>query len=357
MDLEEFCCAICLETLYKPAVSHCGHCFCFWCFHHGMSNLGSSHCPLCRAELRHLPAICEPLHAYICATFPARAAERAAATKLEERQSWHAEAPEPRPLAGAGTAASFACAGCGGLAAPPAVLTCGHVVHARRGGGGCPVDGCVGQAPEGGLAPCGLIDAILRKELSAEEYAAASACGCERVRRERGGPPAEALVGREVQLRSLRTEDGRAVEGVTGVVVGEEAGELVVEVSVESREVRVPAEHVSLVEAARSAEESYVHFGRGCDGCGVYPVVGRCYRCADCSEAIGYDLCGSCYDAGVHTRDAPSGRFNQAHKPEHNLVEVRQVVTVVHQLQRAHPELSLEQIVTLVNAHVAEHQN
>ena len=34
--------------------------------------------------------------------------------------------------------------------------------------------------------------------------------------------------------------------------------------------------------SARSTE-SYTHFGRGCDGCGVYPVRGRCYKCADCS--------------------------------------------------------------------------
>mmetsp|Transcript_41081 Transcript_41081/g.127681 ORF Transcript_41081/g.127681 Transcript_41081/m.127681 type:complete len:98 (+) Transcript_41081:199-492(+) len=74
-------------------------------------------------------------------------------------------------------------------------------------------------------------------------------------------------------------------------------------------------------------------------------------KCEDCSEAIGYDLCGACYDRGVHLREVPIGRFNQAHRPEHRLEEVTQVDTVLHQLQRAHPELTVDQIMSFVQQH------
>ena len=39
---------------------------------------------------------------------------------------------------------------------------------------------------------------------------------------------------------------------------------------------------------------AYVHFGVGCDGCGEYPISGRAYRCTECPEEIGFDLCEAC---------------------------------------------------------------
>merc|ERR1719502_1005427 len=150
-DVNDFCCAICLETLHKPAVNHCGHSFCFWCFHHAMSGLGASHCPLCRSPFKHLPAVCQPLHTYMTLTFPAVAAERDVATKEQEKNEWYAESPDlPDPpeemLSGSiPPSGGFTCAGCGQVAAPPAVLTCGHIVCARAGIGwpsGCPAEGC-----------------------------------------------------------------------------------------------------------------------------------------------------------------------------------------------------------------------
>ena len=59
-------------------------------------------------------------------------------------------------------------------------------------------------------------------------------------------------------------------------------------------------------------------------------------------------MCGQCFDRGVHARTAPSGRFNQAHRPEHRMEEVEQIDTPLHALQRAHPELSVDQIMSLV---------
>ncbi|KAH7517532.1 hypothetical protein FEM48_Zijuj09G0075000 [Ziziphus jujuba var. spinosa] len=45
----------------------------------------------------------------------------------------------------------------------------------------------------------------------------------------------------------------------------------------------------------------------------MYPIIGDRYRCTDCVEKIGFDLCGDCYN----TRSKLPGRFNQQHTPEH----------------------------------------
>ena len=74
----------------------------------------------------------------------------------------------------------------------------------------------------------------------------------------------------------------------------------------------------------------------------------------DCSEEIGYDLCSRCLELGVHKREAgSSGRFNQAHQPDHKMEEVDQEDTVLHQLQRQNPQMSVEQIMALVHAQMS----
>lgn len=62
-----------------------------------------------------------------------------------------------------------------------------------------------------------------------------------------------------------------------------------------------------------SDPESKVHIGVGCDFCGMYPIIGDRYKCEDCKEKMGFDLCGDCYD----TRSKLPGRFNQQHTSEH----------------------------------------
>lgn len=73
--------------------------------------------------------------------------------------------------------------------------------------------------------------------------------------------------------------------------------------------------HVLPYETSRSCSLSsrvlrqYVHFGVGCDCCGAYPIRGKRYKCLDCPEEIGFDLCESCHRRGRAT----FGRFNQKH--------------------------------------------
>ncbi|KAJ6941747.1 E3 ubiquitin-protein ligase PRT1 [Populus alba x Populus x berolinensis] len=64
---------------------------------------------------------------------------------------------------------------------------------------------------------------------------------------------------------------------------------------------------------------SKVHVGVGCDSCGVFPIVGDRYKCKDCVEEIGFDLCGDCYN----TCSKRPGRFNQQHTSEHKFELVK----------------------------------
>ena len=50
-----------------------------------------------------------------------------------------------------------------------------------------------------------------------------------------------------------------------------------------------------------------------CDSSQMFPIIGDRYRCADCTEKMGFDLCGDCYA----TRSKLPGRFNQQHTSEH----------------------------------------
>lgn len=45
----------------------------------------------------------------------------------------------------------------------------------------------------------------------------------------------------------------------------------------------------------------------------MYPIIGDRYRCIDCKEKMGFDLCGECYN----TQSKLPGRFNQQHTSEH----------------------------------------
>lgn len=60
----------------------------------------------------------------------------------------------------------------------------------------------------------------------------------------------------------------------------------------------------------------------------MYPIVGERYRCKDCKEKIGFDLCGNCYN----TRSKLPGRFNQQHTSEHQFEHIQ--INVMHNIMR-----------------------
>lgn len=55
------------------------------------------------------------------------------------------------------------------------------------------------------------------------------------------------------------------------------------------------------------------------------PIIGERYKCLDCKEEIGFDLCEKCYARSSHL----PGRFNQQHKPDHRF-ELKQPVIFNH---------------------------
>jgi hypothetical protein len=62
-----------------------------------------------------------------------------------------------------------------------------------------------------------------------------------------------------------------------------------------------------------------IHVNIGCDGCGMMPIFGKRFRCLDCPESCGYDLCQTCHDRG--SKLLP-GRFNQRHGLGHRMKEI-----------------------------------
>eukprot|EP01095_Lingulamoeba_sp_RSL-Kostka_P002320 TRINITY_DN13174_c0_g1_i1.p1 TRINITY_DN13174_c0_g1~~TRINITY_DN13174_c0_g1_i1.p1 ORF type:complete len:377 (+),score=79.49 TRINITY_DN13174_c0_g1_i1:107-1237(+) len=98
------------------------------------------------------------------------------------------------------------------------------------------------------------------------------------------------------------------------------------------------------------SKDDYVHYGCGCDGCGVYPIIGRRFTCTDCVESIGFDLCNDCFLARDQLINL--GKFDQKHDPKtHKFKEVEQVQTAIHLLKQIHPELSEQQIINFLNSH------
>ncbi|MEW5301616.1 MAG: hypothetical protein WDW36_004465 [Sanguina aurantia] len=113
------------------------------------------------------------------------------------------------------------------------------------------------------------------------------------------------------------------------------------------------------------ADSVYTWYQVGCDVCGAYPIKGRRYRCTECPESIGYDLCGCCRDACPDGR----GRFNQNHRASHAMVKMEPVlglgatpeqapsnisaVGFMNMLEVLHPELSVQEAMTLMTLQVS----
>ncbi|XP_057508309.1 E3 ubiquitin-protein ligase PRT1-like isoform X1 [Actinidia eriantha] len=357
---ESFICCVCLDLLYKPIVLACGHVSCFWCVHRSMNNQHESRCPICRHRYRHFPTICLMLHFLLLKMYPVAYKRRENQILGEEKElgvfspnvgdllcALHAkkeskvldvqaqsstsssngeqlstnlsfirktepcanmEQPEfialvqdnsptiPQQI----TAESFEssriddvkvnnlsqrssskicqhvsivdvlCALCKQLLFRPAALNCGHVYCET-----CiiPADEvikcqvCQSLHPSSFPKVCLELNNFLKEQFP-EEYNA-----------RRG----------TVQLKQVNFQDESPPTCST------------------------KKESLFNWWGGRGLKP---HIGVGCDSCGMFPIIGDRYRCKDCKEAIGFDLCGDCYN----TRSKLPGRFNQQHTSDHKLV-------------------------------------
>ena len=323
--LGDWGCPVCLEgPVCKPVITPCGHLFCFWCGHKSMSFIGASACPLCRFEYTKFPRLCGALHEFLGRAFPGEYRARLAALDEDEAEMQH---QSPQPAAGAAPAATdaelFRCVRCAGLLFEPVALNCGHLAclaccvgDALAGGGplparvDCPECGEPSDLPR----PCLQLDGFLKGRFAAE-YAAS---------------------GRESQLDALAALAAEAGAGAGGR-----------EPAAEGEAGAAGAGRPSLLDP-----DHYTHLGVGCDGCGVYPIVGRRFKCLQCPETIGYDLCRACMD-----RDrGAQGRFNQNHTKDHEMEEVLPQPTLLHVLaDRNHESIqSMANLMDVVIVHTEE---
>lgn len=329
-----------------------------------MSPVAPSACPLCRNPFAHFASICVPLHNTIVRLFPKEYCGRDAEVKVLEDSEFHANSPEiPEPTKPSsmadlveGLKTALQCGACRRPAFPPSVLNCGHIVCARspcapvRAGVPCP--SCTLPAPVP-PRPCPLLSAIVKvaSPQSCEEFETAAA--------DAEMTSHEFFSGDRVRLHGLK--GAAELNGQFGILdtFNEKSSRWQVELT-DGQARAVRPENLALDQrasqgdwqgknfeppAASAGPLGFVHFGRGCDGCGSFPIVGACWHCLDCPEQIGYDLCGTCKDSA---RPLSAGRFNQHHLPDHRMEEVPQDRTWLHDVQDARPDLTIQQILQLV---------
>ncbi|GLT24968.1 hypothetical protein SLA2020_001270 [Shorea laevis] len=310
-----FRCSICLDLLYKPIVLPCGHIGCFWCVHRSMNYRGMSHCQICLCPFNHLSNICEMLHFLLLKIYPVACKKRESQMRGEEEkiqsQSPQFDDHTYPTIADGGfdhlvdyacssdtvvtrtdgknqsgidlvagkekkqaLLAYLSCAASRHLLFQPVVLNCGHafcescIICSDDERITCKV--CEMPHPARFPKVCLALDYFLEENFP-KEY---------RLRRD------------AVQLDQALFKHQSAASHYT---YSDEENALFFNV-------------LSL-----STNGIRIHVGVGCDSCGKSPIVGDRYRCRDCTEAMGFDLCSNCYNS-------PSklpGRFNQQHTPEH----------------------------------------
>eukprot|EP01102_Stenamoeba_stenopodia_P001586 TRINITY_DN11405_c0_g1_i1.p1 TRINITY_DN11405_c0_g1~~TRINITY_DN11405_c0_g1_i1.p1 ORF type:complete len:447 (-),score=78.74 TRINITY_DN11405_c0_g1_i1:91-1431(-) len=399
----ECLCPICLDLLYKPVCnSSCGHCFCFWCNHRSMNCFGESQCPYCRAIYSTFPRVCFKLHQILSKLYPIQMSIRENEVKTEEQSNAITSPTQTIDTETPLTAEDFKCDSCNEFLYKPLVLTCGHAVcqwcfYAEEEDGSidvlndaCPV--CLLPTCTSLLVPSHLFVFLINHlkfetetNTRREKY------------REKEDKWEELLKDHQKkQIVRVKEEHKKFSQSPFAVVTdsthieGEESYSYNIAPNTNSITITTPptqragGSSASIAASTNTGStsndstantpsntsttsttttttttagdpvmnftldiEKFVHYGVGCDSCGMFPVVGRRYKCVDCPEKIGFDLCQNCKSMGIKSM---KGRFNQSHKEEHKMVEVMEH-TIIHTLQAMNPQLTPAEILTLLRNH------
>ncbi|KAJ0113451.1 hypothetical protein Patl1_01603 [Pistacia atlantica] len=266
-----FVCCICLDLLYKPVVLACGHISCFWCIHRSMSNRRKSHCPICRHTYNHFPNICWMLHLLLLKIYPI-------AYKIREQQILG----EEKKIG---------------------------IFSSQIDNHGCEL----------------LVNTkVDHLEDSANSSTAVSASASK---------VGSLQYVEQLESVSLILNNGTPISKQNSVR------------TVAAMKKKFPenklnnCKQISIADVKCTACKQLLfnpvvlNCGHGCMKAGklqapsefwrrynmMFPIIGVRYKCIDCVEAVGFDLCGHCY----HTRSIIPGRFNQQHTPEHRLELVK----------------------------------
>ncbi|KAK6122824.1 hypothetical protein DH2020_043438 [Rehmannia glutinosa] len=327
---DEFQCCVCLDIMYKPVVLACGHISCFWCVFKAMDTFQESHCPVCRNSYNHFPRICKLLHVLLLKLYPSTYKRKERQVAEEEKQYGHAspqcdgsltesqfgdhsiiqenskrtfpgevntttipttssshtitnKANDVVEHSNQALVTDLQCAVCKNLLCRPVVLNCGHVyceacIDPHDSVCKCPV--CQSAHPNGFPSVCLVLEHFLEERFP-EEYSA-----------------------RKESLRNFQSASP------SGMPQGSTEKQEQVQCS------PVPTNVCSTWFSDHGAK---FHPGVGCDYCGMCPIIGLRYKCKDCVEKIGFDLCEGCYNSSSKL----PGRFNQQHTQEHQFVVVR----------------------------------
>ncbi|KMZ65887.1 E3 ubiquitin-protein ligase PRT1 [Zostera marina] len=280
---KEFMCPICLDLLYKPIVIACGHICCFWCLHHTMDSIRASKCPMCRQPYIYFANICPLLHNLLMKTNHVDYERRGKETLEIEKSNdcFSSQDIECLNSCCEGTdenkisISDVICSGCKEILFRPSVLNCGHVycescmVTLTNDKLKCHV--CESIHPGNFPKVCLDLDYFLKKKFPQDYYH----------RKEL------------FQSTKVRQDQYLNQSSCTSAVVGENS-------KIEEDLIQMQNLHPCV----------------GCDTCGMIPIIGKRYKCKDCKESIGFDMCEVCYNSSSKRQ----GRFNQRHTPDHVLL-------------------------------------
>ncbi|KAJ6941744.1 E3 ubiquitin-protein ligase PRT1 [Populus alba x Populus x berolinensis] len=283
-DLEEefyisFRCSICLDLLYKPIVLPCGHISCFWCVHKSMSGLRESNCPICRRPYNHFPTICQMLHFLLFKLYP---------TVYNEE----------------GRANSRGGDGNGLLLTTIWRIKNATVIYKTSSSKGSKA--CTRQLllQEWGI----LCKYTTNKSVKSVSMIQAPTMSIRnKVRNENC-----CMIKPETVLKKTYLPEDKSNRNCKQSLHPRGFPKVCLEFD-HFLEEYFPTEYAMRIEAVQANEVSQLGYFM------VFPIVGDRYKCKDCVEEIGFDLCGDCYN----TCSKRPGRFNQQHTSEHKFELVK----------------------------------
>ncbi|KAK7338925.1 hypothetical protein VNO77_19559 [Canavalia gladiata] len=349
---DSFVCCVCLDLLYKPIVLSCGHMCCFWCVYKSMNCLRESQCPVCRHQYYHFPTVCRMLHFLLLKIYTVPYKRRESQILEEENKSGF-YSPQFDP----NTCESQAKFGHSSIPSSSSIMnltpkSCnvGTPECMEQSGstafqgdeGFCYYEHSSDGKPDVNGTPVEVKN-LPQQELSLHQKISVADVTCTMCKQllfhpvvlNCGHVYCEACVINIVdEMLRCQVCQSPHPRGLPKVCLEfdhfleeqfpEEYGKRKDEINLRHIKVKPKTSSCLLDNGHKesinwwSDPDSKVHIGVGCDFCGMFPIIGDRYRCIDCKEKMGFDLCGNCYA----TRSKLPGRFNQQHTSEHKFKRV-----------------------------------